>query len=232
MRTTPQRAGRRDLVDRWRSTSPKQLLLLSAVLVVVHNVLVARQLGTGVGLVVDLAVAAVVFVVVRRTGIDVAAIGARPSRRGLVAGAVAGSAVVGVLLLAILWGALPPDVEVGASSTAWFRLLVGIPIGTALCEELIFRGCLLTAWDRVMSQRGSTVVVSLFFGLWHIAAEAHRLGDELTLGGVLVGVAVTFTASTLVLCPLRRQGSDLVAPFAVHALMNMGVFASIVFLSG
>jgi hypothetical protein len=71
----------------------------------------------------------------------------------------------------------------------------------------------------------ATVVVSVLFGLWHVAAEAQRTG---ALGpGVVPGVMATATASALVLCPLRRRTGDLAAPVAVHAATNMSVFVAV-----
>jgi membrane protease YdiL (CAAX protease family) len=110
----------------------------------------------------------------------------------------------------------------------WFRVLVGIPLGTALAEEIVFRGVLLAAFDRLTTSRRAVVATSLLFGLWHVGAEVARTG-AMSVGIVPGGLATT-AASAVVLCPLRRWTGDLAAPVAVHTVINAGVLVAVIVL--
>lgn len=165
----------------------------------------------------------------RSLGLDPSAIGPSAIAAALVVAVVAG-ALVGVAI------ALAPAVGMpladGSGSTGsgpaalWLLFLVGIPIGTAWCEEVLFRGALLALWDRSIGRRRSTMLVSALFGLWHVGAELARAGG---FGpGILVGVVATALASAFVLCPLRRRTGGLAVPVALHAAVNAAVLAATV----
>jgi uncharacterized protein len=137
----------------------------------------------------------------------------------------------------VLGGFLPGARPQAGMSRAdfWFRVLIGIPIGTAMFEELIFRGVLLASWDRLVKPVWSTVVVSVAFGLWHLGAEAERLGVSSVWSlswAVLPGILATGLASAFVLCPLRRRTGDLAAPVVVHAAINVCVFVGVYIFNG
>ncbi len=85
-------------------------------------------------------------------------------------------------------------------------VLFRIPVGTVLCEELVFRG----VFDSVSPNRSP-----IFFGLWHIH-PARAAGDSVpgtVLGTVLAGVLFSW---------LRRRSGSVLAP----ALLHYGVNAS------
>jgi uncharacterized protein len=157
-------------------------------------------------------------------GLDRSAAG----RSARVGGLLAAGIVAVVALLAAI-GALPADPEVAGldGGRVAFRLLVAIPIGTAIGEELLFRGVLLAAWDRVLPPGRSAAVVSALFGLWHVVAEWQRTGGVALVGGVVATAAV----SLFVLCPLRRRTGSVVAPIVVHAATNTSVLAAIWWLA-
>ena len=73
--------------------------------------------------------------------------------------------------------ALPADPRSGSTTNvcstcqpgeALFRGLVEIPIGTAVYEEVVFRGVILGLALRRLPPLPATLVTSALFGLWHV----------------------------------------------------------------
>ena len=106
-----------------------------------------------------------------------------------------------------------------------YQALVRVPLGTALLEELAFRGALFAAW----SGEGTGVaaaVSSLVFGLWHVAPAATMVrtnapaaGRSFLVRSVVATVVVTAGAGAA-LVGLRIETGSLAAPFAAHATLN------------
>lgn len=102
---------------------------------------------------------------------------------------------------------------------AAFMVLVRIPVGTALVEEVVFRGVLIGAflgWGEAQALVASAAA----FGLWHIVptqdlARANRMRAAI----VPLGVAGTALAG-LALGWLRLRTGSVAAPFALHATVN------------
>jgi len=205
----------------------RRIVVAGLALLVAHNAVVAVVHSEAIMLLVNVAFAAVMTSWAYRRGLHRNEVVGRLRWRSAVVGAALTAGVAVAILAAVQVGLLPPHGETVALAPGelWFRLLIGIPIGTALCEELIFRGVLLAAWDRVATRPVSTAATSAMFGLWHVAAEAQRLGGVSL--AVLTGVAATTAVSAFVLCPLRRLTGDLVAPTVLHAAVNAGIFASL-----
>ncbi|KJK55671.1 CPBP family intramembrane glutamic endopeptidase [Saccharothrix sp. ST-888] len=112
-----------------------------------------------------------------------------------------------------------------------FRVLVAVPVGTVLLEELAFRGVLYGLARRRWGRVGATAFSSALFGLWHILPSLHLAGGKPTLaplfGGSLAGAlladagAVLFTAAAgVLLCELRRRSDSLLAPAGLHWAVN------------
>ena len=106
-----------------------------------------------------------------------------------------------------------------------YQVLVRIPVGTALLEELAFRGVLYAAW----ADRGTTeaaLMSSVAFGLWHISPtinlmRANRPGAALGRTALVVVGAVAFTTvAGLGLVWLRLDSGSIAAPWALHATLN------------
>ncbi|GGY51041.1 CPBP family intramembrane glutamic endopeptidase [Streptomyces omiyaensis] len=120
------------------------------------------------------------------------------------------------------------------------RVLVVVPVGTVLVEEVAFRGVLYGLVRRTGGAVRATVVSSLLFGLWHVVPSLHLstakpvLTDvfgESALGSALaVAAAVLFTAAGgAVFCELRRRSDSLLAPMGLHwALNSFGYVAGFV----
>lgn len=106
-----------------------------------------------------------------------------------------------------------------------YRVLVRVPVGTALLEELAFRGVLYAAW-RPNGALAAAIASSVPFGLWHVSptlnlVEANRpdAGHRATLWAVVGAVAVT-TAAGVGLAGLREATGSLGTVLGLHAAMN------------
>ncbi|MFQ5934359.1 MAG: lysostaphin resistance A-like protein [Dehalococcoidia bacterium] len=107
-----------------------------------------------------------------------------------------------------------------------YRTLIRIPLGTALFEEMAFRGVLFGTWAKVASLRSAVVGSSLLFGLWHITPtfNALRTGDRveepaLLLVSILAAVVVTFLGG-LFFAWLRLRTGGIYGPVLTHWLIN------------
>ncbi|MCS7207771.1 MAG: CPBP family intramembrane metalloprotease [Dehalococcoidia bacterium] len=154
---------------------------------------------------------------------------------GALVGLVLGlPALVGAFLLPRLPGPAqsfaPPDAPSSPASLA-YHVLLRIPLGTALFEEVAFRGVVFG----LVAQRLSPLHALLFsagaFALWHIgpilvrlrAHEVHGLGPLVWqwaggLGGTFLG--------GLLLGGLRWGTGTLAGPVVAHTLLNaLGLLA-------
>jgi uncharacterized protein len=152
-------------------------------------------------------------------------------RRGLVTSAVV-TAVVG------LGAALPKTrplfidnrvLDVSRTEVA-FTSLVRIPLGTALYEEVVFRGVVLGLALRRLPPLAAVGFTSALFGLWHVlptlADREHRPATREAHPVALVGSAV---ASTTVAGAIfgweRLRANSVVAPVLTHTATNAVTFA-------
>ncbi len=186
---------------------------------------------------VNTAVAVALVAIALSAGATATAVGLVLGRRTVLAAAIGLVSVAAVL--AIGW-ALPPIREVFTASPAasitsadlLWAVLIRVPLGTVLLEEVAFRGVLPAllgadgrrwSWKPVLGASG-------LFGLFHIF-PALRQGqcDELAVhslfcpaGPVLGPAAVMIMAVGLgvLLCLVRHIGGGLLAPFVVHAAAN------------
>ena len=111
-----------------------------------------------------------------------------------------------------------------------YELVVRIPLGTALIEEIMFRGVLLSAASAWPGPQWASAYCSLVFGAWHVlpALEAHRRNPAAAavadhLGGSAATVVATVAATTvagLARCTLRLRSRSLLAPVLAHATLN------------
>jgi uncharacterized protein len=116
----------------------------------------------------------------------------------------------------------------------WY-VLVRIPLGTAVTEEVIFRGVLFAVWR----EAGASVLIaamcsSVAFGLWHInpTVIGLRINDLATSKGrVRTAVAGAVLFTTLAgsgLTWLRVASASLLGPVLLHAGVNsMGALAAV-----
>lgn len=184
----------------------------------------------------NLVLSALALVLARRFGFNPRQLGlSRGDVRAGLAWGSAAMAVVGAVLLAAVMVAdhLAPVAALLADERAQltpgrlaFVATVRIPLGTALFEEVVFRGLLLAAWLRVTSTGRAVWWSSVVFGVWHVAPTVVALElngiDALGVGGVgavLAGVAVT-TLAGIGFSWLRLRSGSLLAPILAHTATN------------
>ena len=108
-----------------------------------------------------------------------------------------------------------------------YRVLLRIPLGTAVSEEVIFRGVLFTIWrDAGVSWLGAAVFASLAFGLWHVSPTilGIRINDPLAsgrrIGAAVAGAVLLTTVAGLGLAWVRLRTGGLIAPIVLHGGIN------------
>lgn len=109
---------------------------------------------------------------------------------------------------------------------AW-HLIGRIPLGTAVTEELVFRGVLFAAWREAgASVAGAAAGAAVSFGLWHVtpAIIGVRMNDPRAprrkIGLAVAAAVVATTGAGLFLTWLRVESSGLLAPVVLHAGVN------------
>jgi membrane protease YdiL (CAAX protease family) len=108
-----------------------------------------------------------------------------------------------------------------------YHVLARIPLGTAVVEEVLFRGVLFAAWrDAGMSTLGAALCASLAFGLWHISPTmlGIRINNPQAGGAKLratvLGAVLVTTIAGLGLTWLRVRSGGLIAPILLHGGIN------------
>jgi len=130
--------------------------------------------------------------------------------------------------------------RVGRTREGVYHAAVRIPIGTALAEELIFRGALFGILARRRSTLQAALVSSALFGVWHVlpaheSFERDRGTDEARPAARAAAVAgnVAFTtAAGLGFSWLRVRSRSLAAPVIVHAAVNAAAYVGSWWASG
>ncbi len=108
-----------------------------------------------------------------------------------------------------------------------YYTLIRIPFGTAVTEELLFRGVLFALWlNAGVSVAGAAVASSIAFGMWHVAPTmiALRINDPAVwkqkVWTAVIGAVLLTTVAGLGLTWLRVETGGLLAPIMLHAAIN------------
>jgi uncharacterized protein len=175
-----------------------------------------------------------------RFGAEAADQGLAPQdvRRGILYGLaaslpVAATAAAGVLLAPTRGLYAGGRAATADPPRAAYDIFLRIPLGTALPEEVIFRGALLGVLSRQRSRASAVAISSLAFGLWHVAPALRRIKTTPVLAArsrtqkaawVAATVGVTSAVGAL-FAVLRYRSRSLVAPWMVHTAANVTGFA-------
>ncbi len=151
---------------------------------------------------------------------------------GLRLGGIAFALISAVVVVGGVVGLVSDDGAADTSSGAMLlRVLVVIPIGTVLAEELAFRSALHGLLTEVVSSRWMVVAVgAVLFGLWHVV-PAYRGGaagtDVVEVGttGAALGTFVATTLAGIGFLWLRTRSDSVVAPMLAHLATNSVTFA-------
>lgn len=153
-------------------------------------------------------------------------------------GAIAAAVGAGLALALVLPGAerFLADKRVAGigGGEILYRVLVRIPLGTALVEEVAFRGVLYGAWARERSTVAAVVGSSIVFGLWHIgpAIELLRINEvaegPAARAGAVAGAVAATTLGGALFCLLRVRTRGILGPvlghFAANSLSTLAAF--------
>ena len=158
---------------------------------------------------------ALMVAVVASSGLSRAELGLR-SGSFVLAAALGGAVALAMFALPRAW--VRDRRLVGANPA--YVVLFRIPVGTALVEEVCFRGVLVG----LLLHRGEVAAVALSsvaFGLWHVepARLLARANAFPTAVVVPAGVVLTAVAGAF-LGWLRVESGSVLAPFVLHALVN------------
>jgi len=121
-----------------------------------------------------------------------------------------------------------------ASSSAWtmlYQVLIRIPLGTVVIEEVAFRGvlpALMGASPAIRWRWGPVLGASVLFGLWHILPSMGiNTGNEAVRGALggnqLVTTLLAVGAMTLagvLMCALARLGKGIKTTMLLHWATN------------
>lgn len=203
--------------------SARAALVLTVTLLASYNVMRSTVLPDSAHLLANTAMAVVVVAIASAAGLgrDELRLTRDRVRSGLRLGAIALVVVAAVVTLAALV-ADPVDlagsmVELSAGEL-WWRVLVAIPLGTVLFEELAFRGVLAALLVRLLGPRRALWCAAALFGLWHIAPA---LSDDRGSGWMaVVGTVIGTTVAGAVFEWLARRSRSLLAPIVAHWATN------------
>ena len=206
------------------------------------NVLDNRLLADAFHVPFNLAMAAVFVAMARRAGVTWTDLGMRSDRlrRGLLVGGITFAIItVGVVIAAtipVTRELFEDERVIGLSSAAAvYEVLIRIPFGTALYEEILFRGVLFGMFVRRTTPLNAALISAAFFGLWHILPTIETLdtnpagesftgaiGVTIALVGAVVGTGLAGLAFTWI----RLRANSILAPILTHIATNASAFAA------
>jgi membrane protease YdiL (CAAX protease family) len=142
---------------------------------------------------------------------------------------IAGAIALGVAIPATRRFFVDERAEAAGPREVLHQTLVRIPLGTALAEEVLFRGALLGILERRRSRAVADAWSGVLFGLSHILPTIDRLngthaetvGNERhARAGAVLGVVLATMAAGYGLAWLRDRSGSLAAPVIAHAALN------------
>jgi membrane protease YdiL (CAAX protease family) len=158
---------------------------------------------------------------------------------GLALSVIAALPPVLFILLAPLYNDGPveaPEITERSGRSMVYFLAFRQPVGTALFEEVAFRGVLYAAWRRAGGDRAAILASAAFFSAWHAVITSRTVAESGVVDGaplVALGVAVSLSglfAGGLIFAYLRRRTGSIAAAVVAHwlivAAMSLAVWAT------
>jgi membrane protease YdiL (CAAX protease family) len=225
-----------------RSLSAPATAVLVVVLILWNNVVITRAPGhPGSYALVNTVAAGALMTLARASGLSWAELGLarHRARSGLRwGGAAAALVAIGyalALAVPLLRPLLTDDRNAGLSGGALAgEVLVRIPLGTVLWEEVAFRGVLLAALSRLVSLRTAVGLTAVVFGVWHIRPTLDGLAASDVADGSARALAVALVCAGTALAGLlfawlRLRSGSLLAPVLLHLATNsLGTTAAVI----
>lgn len=220
-----------------RPAATAALELGAAAAVLGYGVLVNRVVPSELYVPVNLAAAGAAVAAVRAAGASWRDLGLARDR--MVAGLKLGALTVVPIAAAVAVGLALPwtraffrDTTILEASTAEaaYTLLLRIPFGTALAEELIFRGALLGFFLQHRRPWVAVLMSSAVFGVWHVLPTLSSLdtnpgaaataGNALLQAGSVAAVVLATGVAGALFCYLRLRSGSVLAPWLTHTAFN------------
>ncbi|MDP8959363.1 MAG: CPBP family intramembrane metalloprotease [Actinomycetota bacterium] len=204
-------------------------LAMAAALLAYNTLLNRSRLASGPLYVpINLGTALLAVLVGGWAGLDAQALGlGRPDEPALTIGLVL-AAVMAVTVGPLLPGTRPlywdrRVADLDGREVA-YQAAIRVPLGTALAEEVLFRGVLLGLFLAVWDPWPAILASSVAFGLWHVepsreALRINRVGEAARYVALAVGAT---SAAGVGLCGLRLLTDAIWAPFLLHVAVNSG----------
>jgi hypothetical protein len=122
-----------------------------------------------------------------------------------------------------------------SSFLAW--MLLRNPVGVAVFEEVLFRGCLQAVAVRAFGEAQGIAFSAMTFVLWHVVinyktVQATNAGDELAVASMahMASFWGLFTGG-IIFGLLRQRTGNLAAPIAFHWLIVLAMNTTLFVLS-
>lgn len=212
--------------------------ILLTLLIVCYGALLSYTLPKQAHIGLNLTLAAIAVVVGVLSGLSLEAMGLAPS--ALLSGVMHAIGIVALIVLGVFIASKLPIVGhffanetfISASKKrVFYEAGFRVPLGTALLEEVLFRGLLLGLLLQNNSVGMALLVSSVVFGLWHIfptvnQLEANQAAKDMVAGKsgrrILSVVAVVATTTIAGICFgfLRIWSGSLITPWLVHWAIN------------
>jgi membrane protease YdiL (CAAX protease family) len=171
-----------------------------------------------------------------------AGIGRANLLRSALIGLAVGLGLTTVALLALDLGALfgaritYPPLHGASTSALVIHTLIGLPLLTAVPEELAFRGLLLGLLIRKLSPWRATLATAAVFVAWHVVVQAQSLAvTNFTSPWLIVpAMGLAFAglfAGGVMFALLRLRTRNLAAAVVAHWLFDAGLITGLFFLT-
>jgi membrane protease YdiL (CAAX protease family) len=222
-----------------RRNDADEVDVAAALAVLAYSAVLNRSLPPMVHLPANLLAAGTAVLGLRMQGTSWEELGMATGAAQLGKGARTGIAVAAPILACTGILAVAPatrwrfdDARVLGAQHPIFEVALRIPVGTALCEELIFRGALMTLFARHRSSARAAVLTSALFGVWHVlpTLDAHNMTARRAsehaapVLPVVVRNVATTSAAGMLLAWMRRRSGSVLAPVIAHTAMNASAF--------
>lgn len=126
---------------------------------------------------------------------------------------------------------LGDDLANASGKLITYEATIRVPLGTALIEEVLFRGVLLGLLLQHNSILISVLISSVIFGLWHILPTISMLENNKIIAKAnrdlkhrhyasIIGVVLITTTAGIFFSWLRIISNSIIAPWLVHWSIN------------
>lgn len=200
-----------------------------------YNIARSALIPNGAHFVSNLSFAAAVVLAAVSIGMSTDQMGLERDRlgRGVRLGACAAAAIAAVVVIAALvpaaGGSFDDDRVDVSFGRMLLRVVIVIPLGTALTEELVFRGVLHGLLRDRLATVASALVGATIFGVWHLYPVWRGFdmstGGDLGRAAAVFGTFVATFGAGLGFVWLRHRAGHVAASFLAHIGTNSVPFA-------